>query len=143
MSNQLSVNVKTDIEKELPQIIEFNFEPLKAELASTLEKYQGMVVTVESVKDAKSTRADLNRFKKSLNDTRIAIGKEWSRPYDKFKTQVDELIAMVDEPASAIDSQIKAFDEIEQDEKRASIASFYEQNIKTRPTALWARMATT
>ncbi|MDL2254420.1 DUF1351 domain-containing protein [Ruminococcaceae bacterium OttesenSCG-928-I18] len=130
MSTQLSVNVKTDIEKELPKIIEFNFEPLKKELAATLEKYDGMVVTKEGIKDAKSTRADLNRFKKSLNDTRIAIGKEWSKPYDKFKTQVDELISMVDQPAAAIDNQIKAFDEAEREDKRAAITKFYTQNVK-------------
>lgn len=130
MSTQLSVNVKTDIEKELPQIIEFNFEPLKKELAATLEKYDGVVVTKEGIKDAKSTRADLNRFKKSLNDTRIAIGKAWNRPYESFKAQVDELISMVDQPAAAIDTQIKAFETAEQDEKRAAITSFYTQNIK-------------
>lgn len=130
MSTQLSVNVKTDIEKELPQIIEFNFEPLKKELAATLEKYDGVVVTKEGIKDAKSTRADLNRFKKSLNDTRIAIGKAWNRPYESFKAQVDELITMVDQPAAAIDTQIKAFEAAEQDEKRAAITSFYTQNIK-------------
>ena len=130
MSTQLSVNVKTDIEKELPQIIEFNFEPLKKELATTLKKYDGAVVTVDGIKDAKSTRADLNRFKKSLNDTRIAIGKAWNRPYESFKAQVDELISMVDQPAAAIDAQIKAFEAAEQDEKRAAITSFYAQNIK-------------
>ncbi|MDL2214440.1 DUF1351 domain-containing protein, partial [Clostridia bacterium OttesenSCG-928-O13] len=130
MSTQLSVNVKTDIEKELPQVIEFNFEPLKKELTATLEKYDGVVVTKEGIKDAKRTRADLNHFKKSLNDTRIAIGRMWNRPYESFKAQVDELISMVDQPAAAIDAQIKDFDTAEQDEKRAAITSFYSQNIK-------------
>jgi hypothetical protein len=130
MSAQLSVNVKTDIEKELPKVIEFNFDPLKKELAATLKKYDGVIVTKDGIKDAKSTRADLNRFKKSLNDTRIAIGKAWNRPYESFKAQVDELISMVDQPAAAIDAQIKDFEIAEQDEKRADISEFYSQNVK-------------
>lgn len=130
MSKQLSVDVLTDIETEVPQKIAFNYDALKKELAATLKKYKGVVVTQETMPDAKSTRADLNRFKKSLNDTRIAIGKAWNRPYDAFKAQVDELIAMVDEPASEIDVQVKAFEDAEREEKRDNITVFYEQNIK-------------
>ena len=130
MNNQLSVDVKTNIEKDLPQIIEFNFEPLKAGLSEALEKYQGVVVTQETIKDAKDTRAELNRFKKSLNDTRIAYTKAWNKPAEVFKGKMDELIGMVDECSAAIDRQIKAFDDAEREEKRAAIAAFYTNNVK-------------
>lgn len=127
---QLQLAVKTDIDHELPQQIIFNFDELKSELAATLEKYQNLVVTEETMKEAKATRADLNRLKKAMNDNRISIGKVWNAPYEHFKGRVDELIKMVDEPVAAIDEQVKAFEDAERSTKREAITSFYEQNIK-------------
>lgn len=127
MSMQLAIS--TNIEKELPQQILFNYEEIKANLAETLTRYEGMVVTESGIKDAKATRADLNRFKKALNDSRISIGKAWNAPYEQFKAKVDELIAMVDAPALAIDSQVKAFEDAQREERRSKIKTFYEQNI--------------
>ena len=128
--SKLQLAVKTDIDHELPQQIIFNFDELKAELAATLEKYQNLVVTEETMKEAKATRADLNRLKKAMNDNRISIGKAWNAPYDNFKGKVDELIKMVDEPTAEIDKQVKAFEQAERDDKAASIAEFYEHNVK-------------
>ena len=126
----LQMAVTTDVERELPQAILFNFDELKAGLAATLEKHQGVVVTKDTMKDAKATRAELNNLKKAMNDNRISIGRAWNAPYEKFKARVDELIAMVDEPTAAIDAQVKAFEDKEREEKRAAITTFYAQNIK-------------
>lgn len=128
--SKLHLAVKTDIDHELPQQIIFNFEELRAELAATLEKYQNLIVTEDTIAEAKATRADLNRLKKAMNDNRISIGKAWNAPYDKFKAKVDELIKMVDEPTAEIDKQVKAFEQAERDDKAASIAEFYENNVK-------------
>ena len=128
--SKLQLAVTTDVDREIPQQITFNFEELKAELAETLEKYQNLVVTEDTVKEAKDTRADLNRLKKAMNDERISIGRAWSAPYDAFKAKVDELIKKVDKPTAAIDAQVKAFEEAEREDKRAKISSFYEQNVK-------------
>ena len=46
--------------------IDFNFDELKQEITSALEKYQGLVYTDDSIKDAKTDRATLNKFKRGF-----------------------------------------------------------------------------
>lgn len=46
----------------LPKTIDFNFEELKTQLASSLELYTGLVVTEDGIKSAKEDRAKLNKL---------------------------------------------------------------------------------
>lgn len=110
----------------LPKEIE-NLEALKQELIPRLEKYRTLVVTEDSIKAAKEDKANLNKLRKAIEDQRISIKKLYLEPYTVLETQCKEVIALIDEPIKAIDSQIKAFDEIEKKEKLTALqAAFYK-----------------
>lgn len=111
---------------QLPAKIEFNFEELKSELAEKLHTYETMVYTEDQIKDAKSDRAKLNSLKKNLNDERIRREKEYLEPFQTFKSQVNEIIAMIDKPVEVIDRQIKAAEEDQKAEKRTQIGALWE-----------------
>ena len=110
---------------QLPEAISFNFEELKNELAEKTQAYTKIVYTEDNIKAAKEDRADLNRLKKALNDERIRRQKEYLAPFETFKKQIDEIISIIDKPVQAIDTQIKAYEQIKQDEKRAAIESMF------------------
>lgn len=110
----------------LPEPIQFNFEELKTELVAKTEAYTKMVYTEENIKSAREDRADLNRLKKALNDERIRRQREYLAPFEQFKKQIDEVIAIIDKPVQAIDVQIKQYEAIKQDEKRAAIESMFK-----------------
>lgn len=111
------------------EAIKFNYDELKAALVANLEKYKNLVYTAENVKEAKDDRATLNALKKSMNDEKIRIKKEFNKPYDDFETKIKELIELVDQPASEIDKQVKAFEEAEKVKKREVIDNIYAENI--------------
>lgn len=111
------------------EAIKFNYEELKAGLKASLTKYQNVVYTVDTIKEAKDDRARLNSLAKSLNDGKINIKKEFMVPYDEFEGKIKELIELVKEPANEIDNQIKAFEEKEKAEKRQEIEKIYQENI--------------
>lgn len=111
------------------EAIKFNYEELKGGLTASLEKYQNLVYTPENIKEAKDDRATLNALKKSLNDEKIKIKKEFEVPYKDFEDKIKELIELVDKPASEIDKQVKVFEEQEKAKKREAIETIYSENI--------------
>ena len=100
----------------LPQSIA-NLEQLKEELIPRLKKYNELVVTEDSIKAAKEDKAALNKLKKAIEEQRIAIKKQYLEPYNALEAQCKEVVALIDAPVKAIDSQIKAFEEIEKQNK--------------------------
>ena len=110
----------------LPEAIEFNFAELKQEITERTEAYVGMVYTDDQIKSAKADVAMLRKFTKALSDERIRVKKEYLKPYDEFEAKVKELSGIVDKAIMNIDSQIKIFDQIKQDEKKANIEEMFK-----------------
>ena len=100
----------------LPQSIA-NLQQLKEELTPRLKKYNELVVTEDSIKAAKDDKAALNKLKKAIEEQRISIKKQYLEPYNILEAQCKEVVALIDAPIQAIDKQIKAFDEIEKQNK--------------------------
>ena len=113
-------------EYQLPQKISFNFEELKAELQAKTQHYETLVYTDDQIKEAKADRANLNRLKKALNDERIRREKEYLAPFDAFKKQVNEVIAIVDKPIDAIDRQVKEYEEKKKEDKLEAIHEYFD-----------------
>lgn len=106
--------------------IDFNFDELKGELTNRLEKYQGLAYTDDTIQDAKKDRATLNKFKKALNDKKLEIKRRVLEPYDEFEEKIKELIALVDKPVLAIDSQVKGYEERKRTEKQQTIQAVWD-----------------
>lgn len=105
--------------------VDFNFEAIKTELTEKLTKYNNLVVTEDSIKDAKADRANLNKLKEALETKRKEVKKEVMAPYTAFEAKIKELVALIDQPIQSIDGQVKEFDKMRQDEKRQEIESHY------------------
>ena len=96
--------------------IEWNFEELKKEITIRANEYVDLVYNDDQIKEAKKDRADMNKFKKALDDKRREVKKQLLDPYTEFEAQVKELIAIVDKAVNNIDGQIR---------KRKSAARFF------------------
>lgn len=125
----MEVRLTPSIEQVIPPQISFNFEEIKEELAGKLQVYRNMIVTEDGIKEAKADRANLNKFKTALSDSRKSVKRQWNQPLADFEDKMKELEQMVDAPIGAIDRQIKAFDEIKKQEKRQSIEQFFAENV--------------
>lgn len=116
-------------ENGFTQVIEFNFEELKNELTQGLEKYQNLTFTEETVKEAKETRASLNKFKEAIETRRKEIKNLCMKPYNEFEAKVKELTGLIDEPIKAIDTQLQTFEDNRITAKRVDIEDFFNSAI--------------
>lgn len=106
--------------------IQWNNEELKKDIAEKMQEYKTLVFTEETIKDAKSDRAKLNKLKTAFDDERKRIKKLCMEPYDKFEKQVKELISLIEEPIRLIDSQIKEVEEQKRIQKRRDIEELFK-----------------
>ena len=111
------------------QAIEFNFDELKTELKERLEKYQNLTFTEETVKEAKDTRAGLNKFKEAIETRRKEIKNLCMKPYNDFEVRIKELTGLIDQPIKAIDTQLQTFEDNRMTAKRVDIEDFYNSAI--------------
>lgn len=85
---------------QLPEKISFNFDELKQELTEKVSMYETLVYTDDQIKEAKADKAQLNKLKKALNDERIRLEKEYMQPFNSFKSQVNEIVSIIDKPVA-------------------------------------------
>ena len=125
-------------EMQLPEVIEFNYNEVKSWVAEGVEKYSkydNMIMDADAVKVGKADRAELNKVKEALNKERIRQEKEYMKPFNVFKGQVNELISMIDEPVKLYEAEQKA-------QKEAEIKAIFEQEAdeaaaEIRLDAIW------
>ena len=87
------------------------------QLHEGLENYEG------NLKEAKSTRAKLNKLKKAIKGRKVEIKKKAEAPIKNFNDKVESLIDEIDDSSSKISDEIKVF---EDQEKQAR----HEKNLK-------------
>ena len=83
--NDIQFEVVTDLTVLNPQHIETNFEAVDAYLTEAMEPYTQMVVTEDSIGDAKKTLAQLRKLRDGINSQKIAVKREWMRPYTEYE----------------------------------------------------------
>ena len=113
-------------EVQLPEQIKFNYDELKTELTEKVHVYETIVYDDDQIKEAKADRASLNKLKKALNDERIRREREYMKPFNDFKTKINEIISIIDKPVAIIDAQVKDYENKKRDEKNNAIINLFE-----------------
>lgn len=121
----MELKIMSPQENVIAQEIKWNNEELKNEMAAKMADYESLVFTEETIKDAKKDRAALNKLKTAFEDERKRIKKVYMDPYNKFESQVKEVIALIDKPIGLIDKQIKEVEENKKVQKRAEIEKLF------------------
>ena len=111
--NELQVIVNQEIGH-----INFNYEEIREELQKRMDLYKDAVFTEDSKNIAKGEVAALRNMKAAIDQKRKDVKNQFMIPYNNFEKEAKELMALIDEPISLIDGQIKAFEEKRKAEKR-------------------------
>lgn len=125
---QIEFQVITDLAPVVNTQIETNFEAVRAWLSEELAPYATMVVTPDSISDAKKTRASIRKVGDSIDAQRKAVKKEWMRPYEAYEAKCKELTGIVGEAVSNIDGQIKEMENAEKEAKRQRLEALFIEN---------------
>lgn len=123
----MEMRMTTDLETALPAEIGFNFDELKTELTARLDHYNTLVVTEDAIKEAKTDLANLRKLRDAIDTKRKEVKKKCMEPYTVFEAQVKELTALIDAPVTAINEQLKAFEDRSKEEKLEEITKAYEE----------------
>ena len=107
--------------------IEWNYEELKAELSQKLEDYKNLVYTEEQIKEAKADRAKLNALATAIDSKQKELKKKCLQPYEAFEAQIKDLLALIKEPVTLIDTQIKDFEEEKKKKKLEEVKELFEK----------------
>lgn len=135
--------VTTDLSVLRGLQIKANFDELKAALTEKVESYRTMLVTPENTAAAKSDLANLRRVQRDIDTVRLAWKREYMAPWDEFEAKCKELKAVLDSGISNLDTQVKAFEEAEVNEKLDELRQFFEETVlpATRPYADFEKIA--
>ena len=105
------------VNESLP-VIQINFTEMKEALTNALIKYQGIVVTEETLSGCKSTQKELAGLRIKIDTYRKDKKKELSKPIAVFEDQCKDLISLIEKAEQPIKDGIKVFDDEKRDEKR-------------------------
>lgn len=93
------------------KIVINNQDKLERALKAYINKYSGLVVSEQTLKDDKKVKKELNSLKKQLNSKRIEIHKMFDQPYTDFKSNIDGMLSQIDEVVNPIEEGISKFEE--------------------------------
>lgn len=123
--NELITNIEVKI---TPAQIAFDLTPIKELVGTLKDTYKGWVVKEEDLKAASDTIAQINKVSKALSDKRIAIGREYKKPYEDFEATIKGMCGELDELSKSIKSQTEVYELARQEAKRAIIKSLPNYN---------------
>jgi hypothetical protein len=113
-----------------PKIIEnvqkltWNFVEVKKELSEHVKKYANLVVNEDNLTEMEKTQREVASLRTKLNKFRLAVKKDLDKPYDKFKSQVDELLELVGNVEIPIKDQIEKYELQRRKDKKEEIKQF-------------------
>lgn len=131
-------NVKVEYEEEkevltVPTVnvvygkVETNFAEFKEAIAKRVAFYSSLILTEDNVKTIEEARATLNKTAKQINDYRIAVEKEFNKPFAKYKDDVKDVTSLLSKASEKLDVQIKEYEQKVLNEKKAKVLEIYNE----------------
>lgn len=97
--------------------IETNFTEVRENLKLSLEKYKGLLVSEETLKDCKATQKELAGLRNKVDSYRKETKSKLQEPIKKFEEECKELLSLIVEVEKPIKEGIAKFDEERRQEK--------------------------
>ena len=101
-----------------PAQIDFSgYSKMKDQIDQLCEALDSYDVTKSNLKEAKSTRAKLNKLEKAIKARKIEIKNKAEAPVKDFNDKVEGLIAEIDDSSTKISGGIKVYENKEKQER--------------------------
>ncbi len=94
---------------------------LDALINEVATKYDGQIVTEDTLKEAKSSRTELNKYAKALDRKRIDKKKEYMKPVEDFEKEVKGYVSTLKKQVSMLDEGIQYFKDKQLEERKAKV----------------------
>ena len=117
-----SVTLPTEVQLE-PQILSlsqqfsWNFDAIKTALAAKIEKYTGLVVNDENLKEMEKTQKEIAGLRTKIGKFKLEVKRELEKPYQQFELQIKELVSLVESVEKPIKDQLEVYENKRRDAK--------------------------
>lgn len=107
-----------------------NQEILDEMVDEFIQRYQGTVVTADTVKESKQSRAELNKLSKALTEKKRSDKKEFLKPLKNYESKIKAIIEKIDKCSNDINVQIKDFEQQERKAKEEQVTNWIKEMAK-------------
>lgn len=122
----IEFEIRGDFAQVQNSVIDANFDELKLWLQNELAAYNTMVVTEDSVPEAKGYRANIRKIAARIDDQRKAVKTAYMAPLKAFEDKCRELTELCDQAVNALDSQVKSFENARRERREAELRQVFE-----------------
>lgn len=130
MSNDVQFALTTSLDAVKNLYLDANFEETENWIKEMIAPYSRVVVDPDDMRSAKDILAKIRRVKKSINDERISLEKQYMAPFNDFKKRVnDRLLELCAAAEINLDGQLKTYERQIRESKFASLRQFFLDNI--------------
>ncbi len=90
---------------------EENVEEVKEAVALAVQSFKNLEVSADNEKEGKEAKAKLNKVRKSIEEKRLEVCRQWDEPKNIFNAKCKEVVGIVDEAIKSIDDQLKVIED--------------------------------
>lgn len=110
------------------EVLECNFDDIENKLKSLIDEKYNIVVTEDTVKEAKNTRAEINKGKKALEQVWREKKQELESPIKALNDRAKQVFSLCDDAIKNIDLQVSQF-EAKKRELAVSLCEEYKNKL--------------
>lgn len=125
--NELKINEETSVTYQANEIVINNYERLEGLVENAAQKYSSLVVSEETIKEAKKSRAELNKLKTTIDNKRKTVKRAYMANVKDFEVKMKSLETKIDPVIKSIDEKTKELDEIQRKEKAEKVQALINE----------------
>lgn len=111
--------------------IEDNIKEVNDFAVKLNEYYSNVIFTEETLKEAKTEKANINKFKDKVADFRKKIVAEYNKPIELFEKTAKETEALLKETYANINLQVQKYEDKQKQEKEKEVKEYYQEYAKS------------
>ena len=125
----MELQIMTSMEPGVLPEIQWNNKELKAEIASKAKEYASIAYTDGQEAEMRKDRATLNKFVTAFENQRKEVKAFYQAPYQKFETQVKEVLGPVRDAIKVIDDGLAEIERQYRVDKTNKMREIYEAKV--------------
>ena len=119
--------ITSDLQEVRKQVITTNYPAVKKWAESVVAQYENIVVTPDTISQAKADRASLRKAQSGVSDVRKEMRAAALSTCAAEESNCKDLEAVFERGVQAMDVQIKAMEEAAKQEKKDRLAAYFAQ----------------
>ena len=119
--------ITSDLQEVRKQVITTNYPAVKKWAESVVAQYENIVVTPDTISQAKADRASLRKAQSGVSDVRKEMRAAALSTCAAEESNCKDLEAVFERGVQALDVQIKAMEEAAKQEKKDRMAAYFAQ----------------